>query len=225
VGIRYDGGGSPGNFLFTDNYTRANGGVGPNYYVMPTGASLQSINGQEGMWGVNANQGQLNNTTGSNQTMHGWLFPYANPQNTLGLTQFMEIKVTLISAIQAFGIAVMGTPIGDAGYFMRVNAGAPNNLQLCLTGGAGMDGLTIQAGFDGGIPWALNDIIRLSVIPGVASNTVKSWINGVTVATRIDSTAGRPVLTQGMPALGCGQSLIGAVSMFDNMRCGAGEGG
>jgi hypothetical protein len=135
----------------------------------------------------------------------------------------MEVKWLSSVNASAFGVAVMGTPIGDQGYLLRIDPGAPNKLNLYLAGGGLTDGILIAAGFDGGIPFAANDVLRVSVVPGAASNTVRSWINGVPVATLVDNNASRPVFT-GMPGLGLGQVLIAATVLFDNLRCGAGEG-
>jgi hypothetical protein len=215
------GGGDPS--IFTDSFTRANGGIGTNYIVVPLGGAITSINVQEGLWGVNTNRGQLNNTTGANQTCESWLLPYVNPTKVLGQTQFMEVQWLSAVNASAFGVTAMSTPIGDQGYLLRIDPGAPNKLNLYLAGGGLTDGILISAGFDGGIPFAANDVIRVSVIPAAGSNTVKSWINGVNVATLVDSNASRPVFT-GMPGLGLGQVLIAATVLFDNLRCGAGEG-
>jgi hypothetical protein len=209
---------------FTDNFVRANGGIGPNYIVMPTGPSLTAINTAEGFWGVNANHGLFNNTTGANQTCHHWLCPYVTPVRVLGKTQFIELQIGLFSGgAISFGLALMATPIGDQGYFLRIQTGAPNTLQLYVSGGAGIDGLSVDPNFDAGVPWATNDIIRFSVTPGLTSNTVKSWINGVVQKTRVDASAGIPLST-GMPTLGIGQALIASNVTFNNLRCGAGEG-
>jgi hypothetical protein len=210
--------------VFRDSFNRANGGIGPSYIVVPAGGAIASINVQEGFWGVNANRGQLNNTSGANQTCESWLLPYVNPTKVLGQTQFMEVQwLSAGGGASAFGCSVMATPIGDQSYFLRIDPGAPNKLNLYLTTGGLLDGTLLVAGFDGGIPFAANDVIRLSVIPAGASNTVHSWINGVNVATLVDNNASRPVFT-GMPGLGLGQVLIAANVLFDNLRCGAGEG-
>lgn len=223
-GVRYDPGGGGAPAGFRDTFTRANGGIGANYLWVPSGAGITAINTAEGMWGVSANQGQLNNTTGGTQQMQGWLLPYLDPTSVLGQTQFIEMKITATSSA-GFNLAVMASPnVADGGYSLRLNSnGAPFKLTLNISGGAGIEGALVQDNFDGGVVWAANDTIRLSVTPGVASNTVKSWINGVNVATRIDATVGRPVLT-GMPALACSAILNATGILFDNLRCGPGEG-
>jgi hypothetical protein len=224
VGVKYDPGGGGSPAVFRDTFTRANGGIGPNYVWIPTGAALTGVNTAEGLWGVSANAGLLNNVTGSTQQMQGWLFPYVDPTSVLGQAQFIEMQIKATSTA-GFNLVVMGTPmVADGGYSLRLNSnGIPNKLTLNISGGAGIEGAVVQDPFDGGVAFAVNDVVRLSVVPGVASNLVKAWINGVVVASRVDATVGRPVQT-GMPALACSAILTATSIVFDNLRCGAGEG-
>lgn len=216
------GGRVAGSSIFRDTFNRANGGIGTNYIVVPNSGTITAINTMEGLWGVVGNQGQLNNTTGGVQILQSFLFPYVNPNNLFGRTQYSQVRIISGAVASSFGLEVMGVPIGDLGYYLRIFIGAPNKLILYGRNQA-VDNNLLQDPFDGGLAWVSGDMIKISVVPTATENTISSWINGVRKATFVDNIAGRPVQV-GMPGMAAGQLAIAATFVFDDFECGSGEG-
>jgi hypothetical protein len=219
---------------FADDFQRADQPffVGDKWYSpMYTGISNGATGAQVEAWvNVGGAPGQLNLTTTAGSGKVGLLLmPVPMDYYQVSThSQFAEMKLIADNSVGANfannGPMVACQPNTDVAAIRTVcyslltfmQGVFPANVGLYLGNDSSTSTLLAGGAAIGGI--ALNDTLRVEVDFGVASNTVRVYINSVLRVTVTDNNAARP--TFGMPGICFPFTSNGITQSWQNFKCG-----